>query len=320
MKNKFQFLQKRKLLTFGVGLLFPALSFAQATSSVMIPFNNKSVQVINADLAQIDLIKEIGLMKPALKARPIEIQMLRVEAKSSLGGAQIFLKINSDFMASAVVETNPDDFLSADLRTFSKFELKNIDRTAISAAAMVMQNFKSLKVNSIEVIMGAVQEPAVFGRYAQQQIETVGGLSENRSVKPTAQAIQEIRAKHYGTNTVIPQPVTKPPVVANKPPVTRPAVVAKPPAAKPSVSKPSVAKPAPKPVVTRPQVKPAPKPASNSRCLVSASGRRICVGDTVPSAFDYPQEVVGIDVGTRSLILTMDIYPGERFYRNVDLF
>ena len=109
-------------------LLLPVCAWSQATSSLLIPLNNQTIQRVDNYNSKIDLLKEARLLKPALKnVSNIEIQMVRVEAKSGVGGAQIFLKVNNDLVAAAAVETNPDLFSSTDVRSFEKFELKSIN-------------------------------------------------------------------------------------------------------------------------------------------------------------------------------------------------
>jgi hypothetical protein len=285
-------------------LLSPMMALSQATSSLLIPVTNQTVQMLAGNNAQIDLLKEARKLKPALNSvSNIEIQMLRLEAKSNVGGAQVFLKINNGFVASAVVETNPDQFLSSDPRSFERFELKNIDRTRISTASLQIQNIKSLRMKSLEIIFGSVQEATVFGNYATQQINQVGGalLNDNRDVRPSRSAVSTIMANYYQAenefdeieNTDDSTPVAAPypsrPVVMAKAPVQS---VAKAPAAKPAV-------------------------AAN-RCIRDYRGSNYCIGDIVENAWGFAQTIIAVNPKRNEVTLVSDMYE-QPYARHVDM-
>lgn len=202
MKKMTSSFSKLKGLAVMLTLVVPALTWAQATNSVMINVTKDMIKAQVDGSKAIDLIAEIRKQRPALSSQAIELQMLRVQAKSNIGGAQLLLKINNDFVASAVVETDPDQFSVDDDRSYGTFELKNIDRSKINSASLQLQIESNIKVKSIEIVLGAVQEPAIFGRYAQDQATVIGGVddSEERDMRPTDAAVAAIYGTYYGND------------------------------------------------------------------------------------------------------------------------
>lgn len=317
-----------KILTILGLLASPLMAWSQSSSSLMIPVNDRTIQRSSV-FSQMDLLKEIGKLKPALRnSSDIEIQMVRIEAKSNLGGGQIFLKINSDLVASAVVETNPDNFSSSDPRTFERFELKNIDRSRLSAASLQIQNLESLKIKSVEVILGSVQEPVIFGRYADQQAQLIGGaaVNDNRDTRPSGTAVAKIYANYYGSSV----PVAVAPVVrvAAAPQVTvaRPVVQAPAPAVKvvqqPVVQRVVRTEPV-KPVVVasakkEKKSKKKGKSSGGAGCVFNSAGRSFCVGDTVKNAWGFDQKIVSVDQRRGEVSLISELY-AEPYIRSVDM-
>lgn len=213
-------------------------AFAQSTVSVFIPINPKNFEkMMGDDMARLNLLNEAKKLNPALKSVPnLEVQMIRLEAKSGMGGAQVFLRINNKMVDSQSVETNPDILETA--YDFQRVELKNIDRALVNEASLVIQSFSNIRLQSLELVMGPVQEPVVFGRYADDQIANIGGVvnaSETEGniddVRPSAEVIAAITDRYYHQDTdviggqtgVVTKPVGANPVV-NRPVVSQPVI------------------------------------------------------------------------------------------------
>jgi hypothetical protein len=202
-------------LALGFALFLPTICLAQATNSIVLQVRPQALQKQIDGSQQLDIIAELRKANPNLDAASLEIQMLEVDAKSNIGGAQIFLRINNQFVASSVIETDPDQFFTEDINSYGRFELKNIERAQINSAILQIQNSANVKLKSIQVILGAVQEPAVFGRYAQDQAEVVGGAdmdNPDRDMRPTAEALAAIYGTYYGTGENVTTVQTEPTV------------------------------------------------------------------------------------------------------------
>lgn len=183
-------------IALGLALLAPAISWAQSTNSVNLMITNESIKKISEGIFNIDLIAEIKKVRPA--AGIIEIQMIRVDAKAGIGGAQLTLKINNQGNDTMVVDTDPDQYNVEAASTYRRYELRNMDRSVIRSAVLTIQN--PVKIKSIEVFIGAAQEPAVFGRYASNAAAAIGGGSGSDNTRPTDEAILAITATYYGTD------------------------------------------------------------------------------------------------------------------------
>ncbi len=182
-------------IALGLALLSPAMSWSQSTNSINLSITNESFQKLAGGVFNIDLLAEIKKVRPV---GAIEIQMIRVDAKASLGGAQMVLKINNQGNDTVVVETDPDQFNVETASTYRRYELRNMDRSIIRSAVLSIQNI--VKVKSIEVVLGAAQEPAVFGRYATDAASAIGASYGSDDTRPTDQALSEITASYYGTD------------------------------------------------------------------------------------------------------------------------
>ena len=275
-------------------MVAPSLVWAQATSSVFIPITNQIFEKLAGDdMARINLIREVQKANPSLRAvSNLEIQMLRLEVKSGVGGAQVFLRINNEMMDSRVVETDPDKLESAEPNSFEKMELKNIDRSPMTEASFVIQAFSNIRIRSLEVILGAVQEPVVFGHYADAQISQIGGavtVSEtegsSESVRPNADTVNAIFSRYYAAplQVIAPQPI-----ITQQP---------------------------------QPQPQPVPAPVVQARvCVRHARGFDVCVGDFVKNTWNFSGKVVSVDVAARMIGVKFEFLGGDTTIRNVDTF
>lgn len=200
------------LITFAIGLM----ARAQSTSTLTLALTQKSFEVSTADdTARVDLLKEIKKINAAaVTSGQLEIQMLRVKAKTGVGGAQFFLRINNEFVDSQSLETDPDQLTTADLTSAGRVELKNIERDSIKEASLIIQSYSNSKVISVDVVLGPVTEVAILGHYADEQVQLVSGASateESQDVvlKPTADALANIQSKYYAAGalgTAVPNP------------------------------------------------------------------------------------------------------------------
>lgn len=243
-----------KIVAFG--LLAPQLLFAQATSTINIAIEGKSIIDIVNDDARINLLGEALKQYPTLKANAnLEISMVRFEAKSGVGGAQFFLRINNNIVDGAVVETNSKLKDPADTTAYVNVELKNIDRSALTEASLMLQSLSKLKLKNIQLVLGSPEEPAIFGHYADQQINQIGGGAADGQAQmedvnvTTDEQVANVFERYYGE--VIAEPV---------------------PALDPYA--PTVVAPTPAPVKTR-----------GGDCLLSDRGVILCTGAVVSSNY-----------------------------------
>lgn len=192
-------MQSKKLWTgiaLGMVLWAPTLTWAQASNSVNLSISNESFLKQAEGVFNIDLLAEIRKVSPA--STSVEIQMIRVDAKAGLGGAQLVLKINNQGNDTQVVDTDPAQYNVDDASTFKRYELKNMDRTTIRSAVLAIQNV--VKIKSIEVVLGTAQDVTIMGRYVQDAAAVIGGGSDNADTRPTTQAQSEILANYYGAD------------------------------------------------------------------------------------------------------------------------
>ena len=98
MKQISNTLRSLTSLAVGLAILSPALSWGQASNSVMIPLSSQVLRKQIDGSQQLDLLTELKKARPALASSVIEIQMVRLEAKTNIGGAQVFLKFNNELL------------------------------------------------------------------------------------------------------------------------------------------------------------------------------------------------------------------------------
>src|SRR6185312_312680 len=210
------------LLSFLATSVVVIAAHAQSTNTVVLTLNQKSFEVSVDDQARVNLIKEIQKINPAaMTSGQLEIQMVRVTAKTGVGGAQFFLRVNNDFVDSQSLETNPDQLSAGDASTASRVELKNIERDKITEASLIIQGYSNSKIFSVEVVMGAVTEVAILGHYADQQVQMVGGADDTSVdqqvvLKPSTQALADINTRYYTPNGTVAAAVAVNPTVANQ--------------------------------------------------------------------------------------------------------
>jgi hypothetical protein len=190
MKTQNTFSKKIFAATLALGIL-PLLAHAQATRSVQLSPVRTNFQMMNGNLVGMDLIKKIREVDANL-AVALEIQMVKVEARSGVGGSQLLLRINNQMVDSVVVETNPDQE-----NDIQRSELRNITRSDLNDAMLVVQNYNNIKISRIEVILGPVAEVTVMGRYANDQANRIGGVNDNQDVKPDDSTVATILQKYY---------------------------------------------------------------------------------------------------------------------------
>jgi hypothetical protein len=289
------------LVTFAIGLM----ARAQATNTLTLALTQKSFEVSTSDdTARVDLLKEIKKINPAaVTSGQLELQMLRVKAKTGIGGAQFFLRINNDFVDSQSLETDPDQFATPDLASAGRVELKNIERDQIKEASLIIQAYSNSKVLAVEVVLGPVTEVAILGHYADEQVQMIGSTETEEAqgvvLKPTADALANIQTKYYaagslgttatasaGTNPVANQLAA---ALQNAAAAVRnggaPAGTV-PPATTTVASTPQTAQAAATTAVAsntrRNTVQGSQTPAEKARlCVVNNRGNKICVGDKV---------------------------------------
>ncbi len=227
---------KNTLAATVVALILPLVAYAQATKSVTLSPVRTNFQQMPGRLVGMDLIKKIKEINPSM-AMSLEIQLVKVEAKSGIGGSQVLLRINRQMVDSVVVETDPGK--DSDI---ARVELRNITRGDLSDAFLVIQNYNNIRISNIEVILGPVAEVTVMGRYADDQANRIGGVNDDQDTKPSADTIAAIRARYYtpGVAPVYVDPNATPPpqpVVPVAPvPVPAPTVLPTAPVAVPAVS------------------------------------------------------------------------------------
>jgi hypothetical protein len=298
------------LVTFAIGM---TAARAQSTSSMTLALTQKSFEVSTADdMAKINLIKEIQKINPAaVSSGQLEIQMLRVTAKTGVGGAQFFLHINGDYVDSQSLETDPDQLASADLSSAGRVELKNIERDQIKEASLVIQGYSNARIFSVQVILGPVTEVAILGHYADEQVQEIGGASatddtQDVILKPSAETLNDIQDRYYAagsqqqntgatTNVASQMAQTLQNVAAAvrnggagtssttpAQPATPPAVVSSSPSTRNIETRTSTA---------ASSATPAEKPRS---CVVNQRGNQICVGDKVRNRWGFSGTVEAI--------------------------
>lgn len=260
---------------------------AQSTTTIQIPLHQNSFErMAGEDAARLNLINEAKRLNPALKSIPnLEIQMLRLEAKSAVGDVGVGLRINNQIVDTESVETDPDNFNTA--YDFQRVELKNIDRSLVTEASLVIRRFSNARLQAVELILGQVQEPVVFGRYADDQIAQIGGAANTSetegdidAVRPADAVVSAIYDRYYHQDSdLLPTDGGVPSVPAVVAPVLTPS---------PVVVAPPVVVPAP--------VRVAPPPPVTPQCVRHKKRYDVCVGDTVKNRFGMEGKVIAVNV------------------------
>lgn len=189
-----------KILAFG--LLAPTLVFAQSTSTLDIAIDRQSIQILDDGDGRINLLAEALKQYPTLKTSgPLEISTVRLDGRSGVGGAQVFLRINNNVVDGVVIETNSDLQDKTDTE-YKKFELKNIDRSPLTEASLHLQSGANMRIKNIQIVLGSPQEPAIFGHYADQQVSQIGGgvadSSDEPTQAPTPEQVAAVMERYYG--------------------------------------------------------------------------------------------------------------------------
>lgn len=171
--------------------------YAQSTSVVTIPVNQETLVKYTDGTFRVDLLAELKKIQPATVN--FEIQMIRFEAQTNVGGAQGLLRINNEYITGTPIETDPDLYGQSEPAAFQRFELKNNERAVIKSAFFVLNTGSQIRVRNLEVTLGPVQEVQIFGRYADSQVSAVGGGSvEVGDARPASTTLESIFANYYG--------------------------------------------------------------------------------------------------------------------------
>lgn len=313
MKNKSNLIWSCLSLAALTSLIVPSMAVAQSTTSVMIPITNQMVErTNNPDVLRINLINEARKANPALKAIPnLEVQMVRIEAKSGIGGSQVFLRVNNEIMDSQVIDTDPDQVNSGDPATFQRVELKNIDRSVINEASFLIQSWTNFRLRSLELILGQVQEPVIFGRYADEQANIIGGANSGvgtqadanpEVVRPADEALSTIYTKYYlGNQAVLDAQAAAQAAAQNAAQVAaaNPAPVVQVPVQQQvAVQQAPVAQ-------SRPAVAPVAA-AVAPKCVRHQDGYDVCVGDRVKNVWRFSGQVLAVNTATRNVTIKFD--------------
>lgn len=275
-------------------LLFPSLLWAQ-TVPVMAPnaFNEKDVTL--------DLTQAVRRAGPSFAG-------LRFKAKSGFGGVVVSLMVNNEVVSGVTIETDPAMLSYADPTTYMNYEIKNIEPVTVNSAALLIKNATQLKMQSLEVILGAPQEPVVIGQYPAIVEEPQVPQTRTTLPPPTSPTLPQNRGAGGGIAIAPLPPPTPAPVVTT---------TTMSPTTTTTQSPVQQRKPWWRIGGENGRTETTTTTQPPRRCSRNKRDEMICVGDAVKSRIGAIGTVLEVKAEGRKIMLTID-FDGRVETRNID--
>lgn len=282
----------KNLIATGLLVCFSSIAFGQSSVNVSLVLDQNSYQQGAADGSKvIDLVKELAKTKKVPTGN-LEIQSVSFKGKSGLGVAQVHLQINQQIVYSVTVETDPDRFSDADIRSYEDFFMPNYERDLVTDARLILVPSSNVKITQVEVLVGQAKPAAILGNYEGSASVDAMGIQVAGANERETRAAPSI----LGATSVVASPVTAPV------PVATPVQVANANSAPTQLfpqqktgigiqelgpvtyqQHPSIQTPA---VVSQPVQQPSSMAVDLAQCGCSRGGKLICRGDRITNKFN----------------------------------
>ena len=286
-----------------------------------------SEQVINLNLQavpnmlnrngeiEIDLLAEARRQKLLAPSSLTNLDLARVafEARTGIGGGRATLLINSQIPFTADFETEPLE-MNDPMASWANVEIKNLERNVNRAQLRVEGE---VRLKSLRLIMGQVQEPLIFGVYngvtspqppPVSQSQTTPPQQVRPTVPPPAPMPAPMPAPAPMTPPPAPMPMTPPAPTAPQR-LAPPMQLGPPQRIAPSGAPRANPAPAPMPMNPAPAPAPAPTPATPTAADCIRSGNYVyCVCDQVRNFYGtgLPGVIVAVNPRTNTYMIKFD--------------